>query len=68
MRTITIDIIDDKALDLLRDLESLKVIKMRRDSTRESSDTSWSDYKGFMAKQSLEVVDHQLNELRKERE
>lgn len=32
MRTITLDILNEKALDLLKDLEMLKVIRLRRNN------------------------------------
>lgn len=65
MRTITIDIINDKALNLLKELEQLKLIRLRK--KEETSDVvDWTKYKGAMSKQPLDEVDHQLNELRSE--
>ncbi len=68
MRTITLDILNDKALDLLRDLELLKVIRLRRDSNTQdiSAKDLISKYKGSMQKQSISEVDEQLNNLRNE--
>ncbi len=67
MRTITIDIINEKALRLLRDLEGLKLIRLRKDGARkESYATDWTKYKGAMSKQPLSEIDQQLNELRSE--
>lgn len=67
MRTITIDIINEKALNLLRDLESLKLIRLRKDSPGEKpADMDWAKYKGAMSKQPLKEIDQQLNELRSE--
>lgn len=65
MRTLTIDILHEKALNLLKDLELLTLIKIRHDNRAEAS-TDWSKYKGAMSKQSLEEVNLQLNELRSE--
>ncbi|MEX2569223.1 MAG: hypothetical protein WD431_24980 [Cyclobacteriaceae bacterium] len=67
MRTITIDIINEKALNLLRDLELLKLIRLRKEKPGEITDTiDWSKYKGAMSKQPLNEIDQQLNELRSE--
>ncbi len=62
MRTITIDIINEKAIHLLQDLELLKLIRIRKD--KEGVD--WGKYKGAMSKQPIIEVDQQLNELRRE--
>ena len=67
MRTITIDIINEKALNLLRDLELLELIRLRKDKPGEKpAATDWTKYKGAMSKQSLYEIDQQLNELRSE--
>ncbi len=66
MRSVTIDIINEKALILLKDLELLKLIRLRKDKTEKKSITNWLNYKGAMSKQSLDKVDQQLNELRDE--
>jgi hypothetical protein len=65
MRTVTIDIIDEKALRLLHDLELLKLIKMHRAEPAHQTDVrDWSRYKGAMTKQPVADLDRQLNELR----
>jgi len=67
MRTITIDIIDEKALNLLRDMELLQLIRLRKDKTSQKpAPTKWTKYKGAMSKQPLSDIDKQLNELRNE--
>jgi hypothetical protein len=67
MRTITIDIINEKALNLLRDLEQLKLIRLRKEGSVEIPSTmDWSKYKGAMSKQPLNEISQQLNELRDE--
>lgn len=67
MRTITIDIINEKALNLLRELELLKLIRLRKDKPGEKPVAmDWTKYKGAMSKQSLSEIDQQLNELRSE--
>lgn len=67
MRTITIDIINEKALNLLRNLELLKLIRLRRSPSEEKpSAMNWTKYKGALSKQPINEVDQQLNELRSE--
>lgn len=67
MRTITIDIINEKALNLLRELELLKLIRLRKDRPgEEPAAMDWTKYKGAMSKQPLSEIDQQLNELRSE--
>lgn len=65
MRTITIDIINEKVLCLLKDLEFLKLIRLRKDKTAlKETATTWSRYKGAMSKQPLSEVNQQRNTLR----
>ncbi|HEV7382838.1 MAG TPA: hypothetical protein VGN64_23745 [Dyadobacter sp.] len=65
-QTITLDIIDDKALNLLVDLERLKLIRLHRETNRSTDDSNIHRYKGAIKKQPLHEVDKQLNELRSE--
>jgi hypothetical protein len=63
IKTITIDIINDKAMKLLKELELLKLIRVRKDKA--VPNLNWAEsYKGAMSKQTLSDVDKQLNELR----
>jgi hypothetical protein len=67
MRTVTIDIINDKAIQLLQDLESLQLIRVRREKSinENNSKTNWEvKYKGAMQKQSVIEIDKQLDEIR----
>jgi hypothetical protein len=68
MRTVTLDILDDKAINLLKDLEILRVIRLHdtNDDHHSVPVNSIKKYKGLMSKQSLEEIDQQLNDLRKE--
>ena len=67
MQTITIDIINSKALRLLQDLELLQLIRMRKEKKEPANNINWiAKYKGAMTKQPLIDVDNQLNELRNE--
>ena len=67
IRTITIDIINEKALKLLQDLELMKLIRLRRDATPDMSKIDWKKkYKGSVTSQSKDDIDDQLKELRSE--
>ena len=67
MQTVTVDILNNKAVKLLQELENLKLIRMRREKLQlTTSDNSASKYKGAMKKQSLKEVNSQLKELRNE--
>ncbi|HRO46194.1 hypothetical protein [Agriterribacter sp.] len=67
MQTVTIDILNNKAIKLLQDLELLQLIRMRKDKTQSTTTVNWTaKYKGAMTKQSLTDIDNQLNELRNE--
>lgn len=67
MRTLTIDIINKKAVRLLQDLELLQLIRVRRGTQEPLNTTNWvAKYKGAMTKQPLSDIDNQLNELRNE--
>ena len=58
MRTITIDIINEKVLFLLRNLELLKLIRIRGEKSGEKSGSrDWTRYKGAMSKQSRAEID-----------
>lgn len=64
IQTITIDVINDKAMKLLQDLELLQLIRMRKEKTQANT-SNWAErYKGAMSKQPLSDIDNQLNELR----
>ncbi len=65
MKTITIDILNSKAIKLLQDLETLKLIRMRKENTPTEAHVNWADkYKGSITKQPLSDISHQLKELR----
>jgi 5'-3' exonuclease len=68
MTTITIDILDDKALNLIKDLELLKIIRVRKDKkvVKSTSENLIAKYKGAMVTQPVADVDKQLNDLRNE--
>ncbi len=63
IQTVTIDIINDKALKLLQDLELLQLIRLHKEKKTEVIDQA-SKYKGAMTKQPLEDIENQLNDLR----
>ena len=64
MQTITLDILDNKALNLLKDLEALNVIRLYE--TDKQLVKSVKDLKGKMERQSIEEIDKQLSDLRNE--
>ena len=67
MQTVTIDILNNKAVKLLQDLELLQLIRMRREKQSSPATVNWATrYKGAMTKQPLADIDKQLNELRNE--
>lgn len=65
IQTVTIDIINEKAMRLLQDLELLQLIRVRKNKT--STSTSWAlRYKGALSQQPIADIDAQLSKLRKE--
>jgi hypothetical protein len=68
MRTVTLDILKDEAFNLLKDLEALKIIRIKKDTKSAiiASSNLADKYSGVMSKQSKEEVDKQLNSLRNE--
>lgn len=68
MKTVTLDILNDKAMNLLKDLESLKLVRVRRQSStdKELKKDLIAKYKGAMTPQSKEEIDRQLQDLRNE--
>jgi hypothetical protein len=68
MQTITLDILDDNALNLLKDLEALKIIRIQdhKENPKALKTDLAAKYSGAMSKQSLEEIEKQLKELRDE--
>lgn len=68
MRTVTVDILNDEALNLLKDLEALNVIRVHQSNEDKGSASvnNIKSYKGLMSKQSLDEINKQLNDLRNE--
>ena len=65
IKTITIDIINDKAVRLIQYMEHLRLIRVRKEKNKKSEMINWAaKYKGAMEKQSIDDIDNQLNELR----
>lgn len=66
IQTLTIDIINEKAVKLIQDMELLKLIRIRKEKAyKEKTVNLAAKYKGAMQKQQLNEVDNQLNDLRK---
>lgn len=67
MQTVTIEIINNKALALLKTLELMNLIRLRTSPSKKETHTKkWAKYKGAMSKQSIEDIDNQIQELRNE--
>lgn len=66
MKSITIDILNDKAINLLRELEVLNLIRLRKEPNNKKTHSKWLDFKGSMTRQAPESIDIQLKELRDE--
>ena len=64
--SITIDIINDKAVKLLQDLEGLKLIRLHKEKPKSKTSAWIAKYKGAMKKQPLKSIDVQLSNLRSE--
>jgi hypothetical protein len=64
IQTVVIDIINEKVLKLLQDLELLQLIRVRREEAQLIPATSTARYKGAMSKQPLADIDNQLSDLR----
>lgn len=65
MKTLTIEILDEKAIRLLHDLELLNLIKVRKEKNKPG--INWPQkYKGQMSKQRPEEINAQLKRLRSE--
>ena len=68
MKTVTLDILNDKAMNLLKDLELLKLIRVRRQTStnQELKKDLIAKYKGAMTSQNKDEIDRQLQDLRNE--
>ncbi len=65
MQTLTIDILNEKAMKLLKDLENLKLIRVRKKAPAAKKTVNWVEkYNGTMKKEPLNDIDAQLKELR----
>ncbi|MBW4888168.1 hypothetical protein KXQ82_00510 [Mucilaginibacter sp. HMF5004] len=64
MQTVTVDIINDEAIKLLENLESMHLIKLHKEDDQLLKKTPIAMLKGKMTKQPLEEIDRQLKELR----
>lgn len=65
MQTVTIDIINDKAIKLLQDLELLEIIRVHKDDEELIKKINpITKYKGKMTRQPVDEIEQQLKELR----
>ena len=66
METLTIDVLNNKAIRLLQDLENMQLIRVRKEEPTISK-VNWSEkYKGAMTKQTPTEIEEQLKEIRNE--
>ncbi|RYX80664.1 hypothetical protein EON73_05270 [bacterium] len=63
MQTLKVDIINDKALDLLKEMELLNLICLH-EANDETPNINIEKFKGAMTKQPLNEIDNQLQNLR----
>lgn len=68
MATLTIEVLNEHALNLLKELEALKIIRIQEEKKVLKSNTEnlITKYKGAMTTQSIAEIDKQLYDLRKE--
>jgi hypothetical protein len=58
IQTITIEILNDKTISRLKDMEHLKLIRLQTENVPPKNSTNWAyKYKGAMQKQSLIEID-----------
>lgn len=62
--TLLIQLTNQKAAGIIRELEELKLIKVLKKNIKPSKVKLSQKYKGAMQKQPLDIVNDQLNELR----
>jgi hypothetical protein len=61
-QSMTVEIINEGAMSLLRDMEYLRLIRVSRNEPLKKTD--WNKYKGAMTGQGIDKINEQLNELR----
>ena len=65
IQTLTIEILNNKAVKLIMDLEHLNLIRVRKEKAlQEDTINRVAKYKGAMQKQPLNEIDIQLKDLR----
>lgn len=66
IKTVTLDIINEKALLLLHNLEDLNLVKLHQ-VEESNADASWfQSFKGSITKQTPEQIEQQFQSLRNE--
>ena len=63
MTVVSVELINENAMALLRDLEKLNIIKVQNSGSK-SRPVDWGKLKGSMTKQPIEDVERELKELR----
>lgn len=65
MQTLTIEVIEEKAMQILEGMESLQLIRLHKNLPNDlAAAARVAKLKGAMTKQPIEEVDKQLKELR----
>lgn len=64
MKTLTIQILDQKAVGLIEEMENQHLVKINKITTRGPGIDWVKKYKGKLTVKSLEKTDQQLDELR----
>jgi hypothetical protein len=68
MKTLTLEILDDRAINILKDLELRKLIRIQGNDGQTNTKPAdlAAKYSGAMTQQSLADIDKQLSDLRNE--
>ena len=66
MKTITIDVLNDKVWELLKELEALKLVKFNRIEKNPNKDRKASSYKGIITPESGAKLQESIRQSRTE--
>lgn len=63
MTVVSVELLNENAMDLLKDLEKMNILKVKNAGIK-SNITDWSKLKGSMTSQPIEEIESELKELR----
>jgi len=66
MRTITVELINEQALQLLEQLEQLQILRLIKDSDTPTSSPNKRQWAGSLSKETAQNMLHQLDQSRNE--